>query len=318
MYYIHIQQYRVTKTNWVRFTVTVKGLVFICNRICSFRMPKLAISHSLPIFLRSTFPHFSPARSSSMYRAAAQALRTTHQSTVRGLSHGGSAGRSIWIRPNSRPTGFQSTFPCRAATQQRNLSQSGPKPQSQSSQPSSYSAEGRHSELPLPPLKSSMYFRHVSVALVSGLVGYGAWYSYNGTSADHAQALSRGFTTTTNTIEPSAEPTRHVLVIGADQLHKGTVVGDEPISKMTNHDGRRVVEIINPEQATEVLRKSEESYLVNRGQGVVRYDLVQLPSNNPIEDDHDEKIVQVPSRGEGASDADSSDWMFWGVFDGHA
>ncbi|ROT43523.1 phosphatase [Sodiomyces alkalinus F11] len=229
-----------------------------------------------------------------MHRAAIRALRATHRSTARGLSHGRSAGRN-----------------------QRCLSQSSPSSQPQSSPTSPYSAQEIHSELPQPPLQSSMYFRRVSVALVSGLVGYGAWYSYNGTSADHGQPLSRGFTTT-STIDHSAEPTRHVLVIGADELHKATVVGDGPISKMTNHDGRRVLEIINPEQATEVLRKSEESYLVNRGQGVVRYDLVQLPSNNPIEDDHDEKIVEVPSRMEGASNAESSDWMFWGVFDGHA
>jgi pyruvate dehydrogenase phosphatase len=66
-----------------------------------------------------------------------------------------------------------------------------------------------------------------------------------------------------------------------------------------------------------MLRKDEQSYLVNRGQGVVRYDLVQLPSNDPIEDDHAEKIVQIPNKSE-ASESESSDWMFWGVFDGHS
>ncbi len=45
----------------------------------------------------------------------------------------------------------------------------------------------------------------------------------------------------------------------------------------------------------------------------MRYDLVQLPSNDPIEDDHSEKIVEIPSKETG-----SSDWMFWGVFDGHS
>ena len=39
--------------------------------------------------------------------------------------------------------------------------------------------------------------------------------------------------------------------------------------------GRRVVEMLTPEQATAKLRKNEESWLVGRGQGVVRYDVVQ-------------------------------------------
>jgi len=47
--------------------------------------------------------------------------------------------------------------------------------------------------------------------------------------------------------------------------------------------------------------------------------VVQLPSNSPIEGDHAEKIVEVPqsvaATGDGTS---SSDWMFWGVFDGHS
>ena len=76
---------------------------------------------------------------------------------------------------------------------------------------------------------------------------------------------------------------------------------------------------LTPDEATQKLRKTEESYLISRGNGVVRYDLVQVPSNNPIEDDHIEKIVSVdesvtaPLIGK-----ENSDWMFWGVFDGHA
>lgn len=103
------------------------------------------------------------------------------------------------------------------------------------------------------------------------------------------------------------------MVIGADELHTGTFVGEGPISKTTD-EGRKVVEMLTPEQATQTLRKNEQSYFVNRGQDVVRYDLVQLASNDPIEDDHAEKIVDVPSKADGGS----SDWMFWGVFDGHS
>ena len=79
-----------------------------------------------------------------------------------------------------------------------------------------------------------------------------------------------------------------------------------------------VLEMLTPEQATQKLRQHEESYLVGRGQGVVRYDLVQLASNNPIEDDHSEKIIEVPELSPATQEGvSSSDWMFWGVFDGH-
>lgn len=166
-----------------------------------------------------------------------------------------------------------------------------------------------------------MYFRRASVALVSALVGYGAWYSYNGNATDGI--LSRAYSSYSSSSsgpvadpgDAAAAPTRSVLVIGADELHTGTFVGEGPISKTTSDDGRRVIEMLTPEQATQKLRRSEQSYLVNRGQGVVRYDLVQLPSNDPIEDDHAEKIVEIPDRSEGNG---TSDWMFWGVFDGHS
>jgi pyruvate dehydrogenase phosphatase len=158
-----------------------------------------------------------------------------------------------------------------------------------------------------------MYIRRASVALVSALVGYGAWYSYNGNGTDPKQALSRAYSSGDSAGD--AIPTRSVLVIGADELHTGTFVGEGPISKTTDDEGRKVVEMLAPEQATQKLRKNEQSYFVNRGHGVVRYDLVQLPSNDPIEDDHAEKIVEIPDKS--ATDG-NSDWMFWGVFDGHS
>lgn len=161
-----------------------------------------------------------------------------------------------------------------------------------------------------------MYFRRLPVALVSSIVvGYGAWYSYNSTSGvPGGQSAARSFTSTQGASD--ALPTRTVLVVGADELRQGTIVGEVPISKATG-DGRRIVEMLTSEQATEKLRNLEQSFSVNRGQGVTRYDLVQLPSNDPIEDDHAEKIVEVPSRSAGTEGA-SNDWMFWGVFDGHS
>ena len=94
-------------------------------------------------------------------------------------------------------------------------------------------------------------------------------------------------------------------------------MGDQPLTKESG-DGRLVVEMYTPEQATEKLRQNEESYAVGRGQGVVRYDVVQLASNHPIEDDHAEKIFAVPQDITIAPNGSAaSDWMFWGVFDGH-
>ncbi len=160
-----------------------------------------------------------------------------------------------------------------------------------------------------------MYFRRLSVVLVSGIVGYGAWQWNKTNGTDPSQSLTRGYSSGQSAAD--GLPTRNVLVIGAEELHTGTFVGEGPISKATD-EGRKVVEMLTPDQATQKLRKSEESYFVNRGQGVVRYDVGQLPSNDPIEDDHAEKIVEVRDRPDSEDGASSSDWMFWGVFDGHS
>lgn len=181
-----------------------------------------------------------------------------------------------------------------------------------------------------------MYIRRFSVAVISTLVGYGAYYTYKTTGAGNQHAIARSFgssssaaaaagTASSPTIastasgSAAAQQTRSVLVIGADELFTGTYVGEGPITKETDGEGRTVVEIITPDEATRALRRTEQSFLVNRGQGVVRYDLVQLPSNNPIEDDHAEKIIELPNRPDKPDDPlANGDWMFWGVYDGHS
>ncbi|KHO01951.1 protein phosphatase 2C [Metarhizium album ARSEF 1941] len=206
---------------------------------------------------------------------------------------------------------FRTTFTCSSAV--RNLSRA-----SRTSRRALFAASQAAHRQPAAnePLRSSMYFRRLPAALISGIVvGYGAWYSYNSTgSVPGSPFVARSFTSTQGASD--ALPTRTVLVVGADELRQGTIVGEGPILKPTV-DGRRIVEMLTPEQATEKLRALEQSFSVSRGRGVTRYDLVQLPSNDPIEDDHAEKIVQVPSRSAGV-DGTSSDWMFWGVFDGHS
>lgn len=115
------------------------------------------------------------------------------------------------------------------------------------------------------------------------------------------------------------EAVRKALVVDHGQLYTAELPADQVVSKETDVSGRKVLAMLTPEQASAKLRRNEESYLVGRGEGVVRYDVVQIPSNDPIEDDHVEKIVEVPNTIAAAEDGKTrSDWMFWGVFDGHS
>lgn len=127
-------------------------------------------------------------------------------------------------------------------------------------------------------------------------------------------------TLVTNAAKPEpAEATQgRILTVQDDQFYTEDLSEEVPLSKEAEDPSRQTLEMLTPEQATRKLRRSEESYFVGRGRGVVRYDIVQLPSNNPIEDDHSEKIVEVPQTVTPSLDGSStSDWMFWGVYDGH-
>ncbi|KAK0634524.1 protein phosphatase 2C [Bombardia bombarda] len=240
-----------------------------------------------------------------MRRAAARAFRTSFQCTVRGL------------RVSRRSSFVQTASVCAQPGATKHLfSTSSPSPSPKLPRHQNRPVQQQHALGE--PLQSSMFIRRASLAVISALVGYGAYYQYAG-DANNSTLIQRGYSTrATATADDSSAPTRSVLVIGQDELHTGTYVGEGPISKSTGDDGRTVVEMLTPDQATQKLRKSEQSYFVNRGQGVVRYDIVQLPSNNPIEDDHAEKIVEIPNKTEGSATGSASDWMFWGVFDGHS
>jgi pyruvate dehydrogenase phosphatase len=121
---------------------------------------------------------------------------------------------------------------------------------------------------------------------------------------------------TTITVDDPLLPSQTLVsVVSFDQLAASATQEYAPLAKSTDDSGKKSVGMLTPEEATRKLRRNEESYLVGRGKGVVRYDLVQLPSNDPIEDDHAEKIVEVPPSVAGTQ---ASDWMFWGVFDGHS
>lgn len=186
------------------------------------------------------------------------------------------------------------------------------------------------SSAPSQPLQSSssMHVRRFTLAVVSGLVGYGAWYTYKvpavgditeGASPIASTPPSRGFATSTVYPTPigpkETTDERKAVIVGTDALYTDTIEG--PVSKDTDDAGRKVLEMLTPAQATQKLRRNEESYLVGRGKGVVRYDVVQIPSNDPIEDDHSEKIIELHEASTTATNS-FSDWMFWGVFDGHS
>ena len=195
-------------------------------------------------------------------------------------------------------------------------------------------------------IESSMYFRTFSVAALVSVFASGVYYyqrdpeakalingtsvitSSSGLSAPQYSVLasaSGSLPAQTQPIssspvaEPGAESKRRALLVQDNQFYVDELAHDAPLTKQAEDEGQNRMEKISPEQATQKLRKNEESYLVGRGRGVVRYDVVQIPSNNPIEDDHAEKIVEVPpSVTPPSAGSASSDWMFWGVFDGHA
>ena len=196
-------------------------------------------------------------------------------------------------------------------------------------------------------LQSSMYFRTFSVAALVSLFASGVYY-YKGDPTPDTTALvnntsssgggtrpaltpalgisppanggSNTLYTPSNAVDEAATPPtqRKALVVEGDQFYTRDISDDAPLSKQTDAQGQQQLEMLTPDQATEKLRRTEESYLIGRGRGVIRYDVVQIPSNNPIEDDHAEKIVEVPQSVTPAQDgSQSTDWMFWGVFDGH-
>ena len=72
---------------------------------------------------------------------------------------------------------------------------------------------------------------------------------------------------------------------------------------------------LSKEEAEAKLRQAGAVFEPPQGLGVSRYDTVQLPSNDPVEDDWTHGVVTIPSRDE---EQKAKDWIFWGVFDGHA
>jgi pyruvate dehydrogenase phosphatase len=112
--------------------------------------------------------------------------------------------------------------------------------------------------------------------------------------------------------EASTQP-KIATVLEAAQLQENASAGF--VSRKTQHQERESLDFLDPEQITRILRKNEESYHVDRKRGVLRFDLAQVPSNDPVEDSHSEILLEAPAVGNVSS---GGDWMFWGIYDGHA
>ncbi|KAL8930254.1 MAG: hypothetical protein Q9208_000871 [Pyrenodesmia sp. 3 TL-2023] len=168
-----------------------------------------------------------------------------------------------------------------------------------------------------------MYIRPFSVAAVVASVASGVWFfrAAPNQSGDLANSPAAAAEIQSAALYDTATSPRQGLVVEDEQFFVRELASARPITKSPEAQASVQHAMLTPDEATSRLRRLEESYDVPRGRGVLRYDIVQLPSNNPIEDDHSEKLVETsPSLTVPNSRTDTpatSDWMFWSVFDGH-
>lgn len=169
------------------------------------------------------------------------------------------------------------------------------------------------------PVKSGgRYFKKRHVAFVSGVIIVGSYITFNHSNyynldtapGSNVNGNGSGF-------NPKLLPNKGVSAIGEDKRFYSTTTNSVNQDFSLGHQLlKQGVFLLNDEQVSNKLRQFEESYNVHRGKGVLRYDICQLPSNSPIEDDRAEEIVQVPILQDNNIKT-STDWMFFGVFDGH-
>ncbi|EGV66331.1 [Pyruvate dehydrogenase [acetyl-transferring]]-phosphatase 1, mitochondrial [Yamadazyma tenuis] len=156
------------------------------------------------------------------------------------------------------------------------------------------------------------HFKKRNAALVSGFIIVGSFVTFNQSNYYNL-----------DTIPPSASkklfPSRSSTSAVPPEDKNLYTSSNSSIStnySLGHQQHKEGVFVLNEEQVSEKLRQFEESYFVNRGKGVTRYDVCQLASNSPVEDDRSEEIVQVPILQDNNVKT-STDWMFFGVFDGH-
>jgi Serine/threonine protein phosphatase len=155
----------------------------------------------------------------------------------------------------------------------------------------------------------SKLLRRRNIALVTGVIIVGSYISFNQSNYYNLDTLPpNGGNPKKLLTNPLFTEDKKYFSTSTSSMHQ-----KDSISHQQHKEG---VFLLNEEQVSARLRQFEESYMVNRGKGVTRYDICQLPSNSPIEDDRAEEIVQVPILQDNNIKV-STDWMFFGVFDGH-
>ncbi|KAI3402299.2 PTC5 [Candida oxycetoniae] len=159
-----------------------------------------------------------------------------------------------------------------------------------------------------------------NVALVTGIIIVGSYVAFNQSNYYNLDTLpsqssqmsgsgsGSSITGTSSSKPPQLLEDKKLFSTSTSSMHQ-----KNSISHQQHKEG---VFLLNEEQVDRKLRQFEESYYVNRGKGVFRYDICQLPSNSPIEDDRAEEIIQVPILQDNNIKT-TTDWMFFGVFDGH-
>ncbi|QWU87212.1 hypothetical protein CA3LBN_001477 [Candidozyma haemuli] len=157
----------------------------------------------------------------------------------------------------------------------------------------------------------SRLLRRRNVALVSGVIIVGSYVTFNQSNYYKLDTAPPG-----SNSRLTGNPAKAVTSIVDKEAFSSTtssMVRQNSVGAQQHKEG---VFLLNDEQVSAKLRQFEESYNVHRGKGVTRYDICQLPSNSPIEDDRAEEIVQVPILQDN-NVRTSTDWMFFGVYDGH-
>ena len=159
--------------------------------------------------------------------------------------------------------------------------------------------------------KTSRLFGRKNVALVSGVIIVGSYVTLSHTNYYKLDSVPSSLGG--GNVPKLAPKAGEVLDSKYFSSTTSSMLQKNGLGAQQHKEG---VFLLNDEQVSNKLRQFEESYYVNRGKGVARYDICQLPSNSPIEDDRAEEIVQVPILQDNNIKT-STDWMFFGVFDSH-
>ena len=163
-----------------------------------------------------------------------------------------------------------------------------------------------YSDKPLPTSSRSQFTLAIGITTALALCGVLYTYIFQG---DRTRAVTKPYQIALR--QPHVKnsmpkiPTSGMTPVSPEEL-AAELLGQTVCRHVRNQANEGTL-LLSPEQCSEILRRNEESFQIARDNSVVRYDRAQVASNDPIEDDYSEKLLQSAS----------SDWMFWGIYDGH-